>query len=178
VRIETDRLVIRSAESTDAASLLRLFNDPEVRRFIPPGEPWTIERAAQAVERRRTMERDRGHAPWIIELRETQVFIGSGGIQPVAGTDEVELAYHLLPSAWGQGFATEAVIRILDYGLSEAVLKEIIAVALPENIASCRVLEKAGMRYVGITSYHGLDGLRKYVADRSWQNPPVSGFRT
>jgi RimJ/RimL family protein N-acetyltransferase len=129
----------------------------------------------QAVERCRAMERDRGHAAWIIELRDTQEFIGSGGIQPVANTDEVELAYHLLPSAWGQGFATEAAIAILDrYGLSKVGLREIIAVVFPENIASWRVLEKAGMRYVGIASYQRLDGLKKYVADRNWQNPFTS----
>jgi hypothetical protein len=47
----------------------------------------------------------------------------------------------------------------------------------PENIASWRVLEKAGMRYVGISSYCGLDGLKKYVADRTWRNPSTSCVR-
>jgi RimJ/RimL family protein N-acetyltransferase len=84
LRIETDRLMLRSAEAKDAESLTRLFNDPEVLRFFPPRPPWTIELGEQAIERRRAIERDRGHAAWIIELRDTQEFIGNGGIQPVA----------------------------------------------------------------------------------------------
>lgn len=171
MRIETERLIIRSAQAQDAASLVQLFSDPDVLRFLPPGPPWTLEQAQQAVERRLKMERERGHAPWIIELRATERFIGSGGIQPIANSAEVELAYHLLPTAWGQGCASEAAIAILEYGIRTVGLREILAVTFPDNIASWRVMEKAGMRYAGIASYHGIAGLKKYVADASWQNP-------
>jgi RimJ/RimL family protein N-acetyltransferase len=71
MRLETERLVIRSAVAADAPSLQRLFSDPEVRRYLPPGEPSTIGE-----------------------------FIGSVALQKVERTGpEVELAYHYLPSA-------------------------------------------------------------------------------
>lgn len=178
MRIDTDRLIIRSAEPTDAPSLMQLFNDADVRRFLPPGQPLTLERAERFAERLRAMEQERGYALWIVERRDTQEFIGDAGIQPLAGTDEVELAYHYLPSAWGQGFATEAATSILEYGLSTLELNEIVAIVIPENVASWRVLEKAGMRYVGTASYYGLDGLKKYVAGGAWQRPVPSENRT
>jgi ribosomal-protein-alanine N-acetyltransferase len=114
----------------------------------------------------------------MVEHRETHEFIGDAGITPLADTGEVELAYHYLPSAWGQGFATEAAISILDYGLTQLGMDEIAAIVIPENVASWRVLEKAGMRYVRTASYYGLDGMKKYVADRTWQRPPPSLSQT
>jgi RimJ/RimL family protein N-acetyltransferase len=47
-----------------------------------------------------------------------------------------------------------------------------MAVALPENVGSWRVMEKAGMRYEGTADYYGYEGLKKYVAEREWWKPP------
>jgi RimJ/RimL family protein N-acetyltransferase len=47
-----------------------------------------------------------------------------------------------------------------------------MAVVIPLNIASCRVLEKAGMRFEGIATYYDIPGLRKYRAGRAWSTAP------
>ena len=84
----------------------------------------------------------------------------------------MELAYHYLPSAWGKGYGSEAAAAVIAYGLSVLGLDRIIAICFPENIGSWRVMEKAGMRYVGTASYYGLEGLKKYEAERrSWRAP-------
>src|SRR5438093_8415381 len=110
MRLETERLVIRSAVASDAPGLQRLFSDPDVRRWLPPGEPWTIERANEAIARRTALEREQGYTAWI------------------------ELAYHYLPSAWGKGYGTEAATAVLAHGLGAVGLDEIIAICFPENI--------------------------------------------
>jgi hypothetical protein len=51
-------------------------------------------------------------------------------------------------------------------------LDRIMAVAGSANIGSWRVMEKAGMRYQRLVNYYGLEGLKKYVAERSWWSPP------
>jgi RimJ/RimL family protein N-acetyltransferase len=111
-------------------------------------------------------EAERGFAAMIISLKGTEEFIGSGGIQPVKDTSDVEIAYHLLPSAWGKGYVTEAAAAILEFGFKTIGLNEIVGVAFPNNVGSWRVLEKIGMNYVGISRFHGIDGLKKYVANR------------
>jgi len=58
--------------------------------------------------------------------------------------DDVELAYRLTRSSWGQGLATEAANTLLDYALGVVALPRIVAVTYPENRASQRVLEKLG----------------------------------
>ena len=123
------------------------------------------------MERRAKREAELGYAALIVTLKKTGQFIGSGGLQPVKDTPEVEIAYHYLPSAWGRGYATEAARAILEFGFKTIRLEEVVGLVFPENVASSRVLEKAGMWYVGQASYFGIDGLKKYSAKReAWSS--------
>lgn len=175
MKLETSRLELRSATPEDAPHLLALNSDPDVLRYLPPAARLTtMEGAMQRVERRMKMEAERGYAPLIICVKETGEKVGSGGLQPVGGgdTSEVEIAYHYLPSAWGKGYATEAAVAILDFGFNSLKLEEIFGYVIPGNDASCRVLEKAGMKYAGLASYPRLEGqVKKYVADRKTWTP-------
>ena len=102
---------------------------------------------------------------WAVELRATGEFIGDCGLVYVEGKGpEIEVAYHFAKEWWGRGLATEAARACLDYGFRELGLREIIAICFPEHVASRRVMEKAGMRYVGPARYYELD-LVKYVAN-------------
>ncbi len=44
---------------------------------------------------------------------------------------------------------------------------------MSENVGSCRVMEKVGMRYQGLADYYGLKDLKKYVAERGWWSSPL-----
>ena len=166
MRFETKRLQLRSAVPADAPLLQMLYSNAEVLRYLPPRPPMTLEQAQKAIERRMKMETELGYAPLLIFARDSAEFIGSGGVQPVKDTSDVEIAYHFLPSAWGKGYATEAASAILEFAFKTAKLEKIVGVAFPGNVASCRVLEKVGMRYLGMARYHGIEGLRKYAASR------------
>ena len=110
------------------------------------------------------MEAELGYTPFMIVMKGGDEFIGSGGLVPVKDAPDVEIAYHFLPSAWGKGYATEAAAAILAFGFENARLKEIIGSAYLDNVASWRVLEKVGMRFVGTATYYGIEGLKKYLA--------------
>ena len=165
-RLETARLVIRTFEPMDAEPWLAMVTDPEFRRFLPPGPVPTMESFQNAIERRHAMERDHGYAMWAVDVRETGAFVGQCGFQPVERTGpEVELAYHFNRASWNKGYATEAATEVLAHGLGSIGLDRVIALVVPENIGSWRVLEKIGMRYEGLADYYDLTGLKKYVAD-------------
>jgi len=172
MHLETQRLRIRSFDPADAAAMLEVFGDPEVRKFLPPFPDPTLESMGKSVARRMAMERDHGHGLWAVEVRETGELIGDCGLMLVEGTGpEVELAYHYKRSAWNHGYGTEAATACLAHGFGPVGLEEIIAICFPENVGSWRVMEKAGMRYEGMARYYGLD-LKKYVADRdTWVRP-------
>ena len=177
-RLETGRLVIRSLEAGDADSWVAMFNDPEVIRFIP-GPPRTLETFRAQLEARLAMEADLGYATWAVEEKSTGRFVGQCGLRPAAtmdpnAGDEIDLGYHFASSSWNRGYATEAVIAVLAHALAALGLDRVMAVAVPENVGSWRVIEKAGMRYEGTASYYGLEGLKKYAAERDWWTPPVA----
>jgi RimJ/RimL family protein N-acetyltransferase len=176
-RLETARLVIRTFRSGDADAWIAMFNDPEVARFLPPGPAPTLETFETALGSRHAMEREIGYAVWAIEAKATGEFLGQCGLRPAATMDpsagsEIDLAYHLARPAWGKGYATEAVIAVLAHGLGPVGLDRVMAVTMPENVGSWRVMEKAGMRYEGSAAYYGLEGLKKYAAEREWWQPP------
>jgi RimJ/RimL family protein N-acetyltransferase len=189
-RLETARLVIRTIEPGDAQAWVAMLADPEVRRFLPPFAVPTLETFHRAVEGRHAMERAGGYTMWAVEEKETGAFAGQCGLSPVdrvpppgeataaagQGTGrEVEVAYHFTRACWNKGYATEAAIAVLAHGLGPLGLGRIMAVAMPGNTGSWRVMEKAGMRYQGLADYFGLEGLKKYTAEADWWRPPLRG---
>jgi RimJ/RimL family protein N-acetyltransferase len=123
------------------------------------------------------MQREIGYTMWAVDDKASGSFIGQCGIRPARSIDEsagseIDLAYHFARQAWGKGYATEAAVAVLAEGLGPIGLDRIMAVALPENHGSWRVMEKAGMVFEGLASLYGLKGLRKYAAEREWWRPP------
>jgi RimJ/RimL family protein N-acetyltransferase len=59
----------------------------------------------------------------------------------------IEIGWRLALDYWGHGYATEAARAALAFGFSEAGLDEIVALTVPDNIRSRRVMEKIGMTH-------------------------------
>jgi ribosomal-protein-alanine N-acetyltransferase len=163
-RIETERLVLRAFEESDAASVM-FYADPEVMRYIPRG-PWRSDDVEagfkRMVENRRVQWQNVGFGLWAIVLKETGAVIGHCGLQHIEGGDEVEVFYLLDKPYWNQGIATEAARAALRFA-TERGLTAVVALAYPDNHASQRVMEKAGLSPAGRARHYGAE-LVKYVA--------------
>ena len=70
----------------------------------------------------------------------------------------------LLPDAWGHGFATEGASALARHGLERLGLYRIIGLTHPDNVASQRVLQKAGLRDAGWGQYYKRD-LRVFAVE-------------
>jgi len=158
--LETERLRIRSFEpGRDAGPLHELWGDAEAMRFLPGGAKAGVE------DTRRQLATLPGRAPdglgfWGLEEREGNRLVGGVGLFPLNWEGpEIELAYHVVPSAWGRGYATEAAEALLAVAW-EAGLDHVVAVAMPGNVASRRVMEKLGMSFQGSTRYRDFDVVR------------------
>ena len=73
--------------------------------------------------------------------------VGYCGLRYLNELDEVEILYGLAKPYWGRGIATHAAKASISYGFNVAALDKVIAMVLPENQASKRVIEKAGLHY-------------------------------
>lgn len=88
-----------------------------------------------------------GFGRFAVELKENAQFIGFSGLKYLDDMNEVDLGYRLMREHWGKGIATESCKACLDYGFNQLNLKKIIAMVLPDNAASIRVLEKLNFQF-------------------------------
>src|SRR3954453_2097181 len=143
----TDRLVAQRPHDDDLDDLCRMNRDPVVMATLAGIRSVDETRLAH----RRNLEHwERyGFGIWIYRDRRDGRFAGRGGFRHVTveGADEVELAYAYMPEFWGRGLATEMARATLALAFGRLGLAEIVAFTLPTNLASRRVMEKAGFAF-------------------------------
>ena len=95
-------------------------------------------------------ERFAGYGFWAAIEKSTGAFLGWFHFRPAedAPPNEVELGYRLHKAAWGKGYATEGSRALVDKGFAELGVERVVAFTMVVHVASRRVLEKAGLRYV------------------------------
>jgi RimJ/RimL family protein N-acetyltransferase len=153
--IETARLRLLPMLSEDWLALRPIATDPEVVRYISNGVPWSDERIQEFVGRQVKHFKDYGYCFWKLLHKENGEMIGFCGLQPLPGTDEIEIGWWLARAWWGQGLATEAAREALRHGFERAGLDRIVAIAILENRASTHIMEKLGMKYERDTMHRG-----------------------
>jgi RimJ/RimL family protein N-acetyltransferase len=158
--LHTERLRVRAFEpERDAGPLHELWGDAEAMRFIPGGAKAGVDDTRARLETLRRRGRD-GWGFWAIEERESGRLVGGVGVFPLNWEGpEFELGYHVVPSAWNRGYASEAAAAVLAAAW-EAGLDHVVAVAMPGNVASRRVMEKLGMSLEGSTQYREFEVVR------------------
>jgi ribosomal-protein-alanine N-acetyltransferase len=144
----TPRLLLRAPEPADVDPLFAIQGNTEAMRFTfcAPSREAT---AAHIVSYAARFAED-GFTPWTVILEAEQRVIGWGGLNKDPAEPEwgPEVAYYLDPIYWGRGLATELVRGSLAYAFEELHLAEVGAFVRPENVASVRVLVKAGFERV------------------------------
>lgn len=147
VILETPRLLLRHLVLDDLYQLFALYRDPEIRRYFPEGV-LSLEETREELEwHMHGHPRHPQLGLWGTIHKESGRFIGRCGLLPweIDGRLEIEIAYLLDKSFWGQGLATEAARGILEYGFDKLGFPRLICLIDPDNIASQRVAEKIGM---------------------------------
>ncbi len=152
--IETERLLLREFTIDDLDELAALRADPEVMKYIGVQDR---EKVLQRLSYYISLYGSHGFGAWGVVHKEQQKLIGWCGLMYLENSPEVEVGYGVAKAYWGQGLVTEAAAASLRYGFERAGLKRIVAVALPENTASRRIMEKLGMKYEKNALHYGYD---------------------
>jgi len=146
----TPRLRLRRPVADDAPAIFESYaRDPEVTRFVS----WSVHPnggvTRKFIEDYCLAGWARGEVfSWLITLAEGGQVVGMIDLRPVAARAEV--GYVLARSCWGRGLATEAARVVVDWAIAQPDVHRVWAVADLENVASQRVLEKAGMVREGV----------------------------
>ena len=167
-RIETERLVLRPLALADLGPMHDVYADREVMRYIGRGgaHSETIEESERRLQRLIDHQEKHGFSLWAVTERASGTVMGDGGLILYAHRGpEIELGFRLAKPYWGKGYATELARAWIAHAFAELGLERILGVAHPENVASQRVLEKAGLRFQGMTAYEGTKA-RLYAVER------------
>lgn len=166
--IETERLVLREITLDDKEKMFLLHSNSEVQQYT--GEPLikSIEEMEQIILVRIINYKKYGYGRWATFLKDGMHFIGWSGLAYLPEFDEIDIGYRFLPKFWGKGIATEASQAILNYAFDKLELKRIIAIAMKENKASIRVMQKIGMEFDKFAPYEpGSKDVAWYWCDKN-----------
>lgn len=143
--LESARLRVRRFTAADLDLLASLLGDPVVARYL--GGPRDRAGTEQTLRTRALDYYDRfpGLGMWMTEERATGRAVGFHVLNHVQGETDIQVGYALFQDAWGRGYATEMAVRLMRYGFDELALPQIVAITNFDNLASQRVLEKAGL---------------------------------
>ena len=86
--------------------------------------------------------------------------------QVVDGTDELEIGYHLLPAAWGNGFATAAAVACKEFARQQQLVTSVILLIDRQNFASQAEAKRNGMVFEKVTVHRGTPAMVWRVAIR------------
>lgn len=149
-RLDSKALLVRRLRESDLKPFLAYRNDPEVARY----QDWEGCEEGEALRMIRALERVEPFQPgdWFqfaLELKETEELVGDLGFR--VGTDgkQAEVGYTLAREHQGNGYASEAVRRLLDHAFRDLGLHRVHAVTDQENMPSVAVLERLGLRREG-----------------------------
>ncbi len=148
---ETDRLVLRPFNETDVNAFHRMTSDPDIIRFIGTGLDPDLSHKDVLKQMRTAPLGDyekTGYGRHAMVLKTTNEVIGFTGLKYLPEIDETDLGYRMFPEYWGNGLATESCWPMLDFAFQKLELAKIIGIAMPENSASCHVLEKVGLKFI------------------------------
>jgi [ribosomal protein S5]-alanine N-acetyltransferase len=147
--LETSRLVIRPANTSDAQDLFALNTDPDVLKYTGDSSFASPQDAEKFIRDRMAVQFDKNGMSRFMVFERDGTFLGWCGLKHFPETDEVDLGYRFRKEHWGRGYATEASKACLKYGFEILKLNRIIAKVMPENISSLKVVQKLGMTFKG-----------------------------
>lgn len=143
--MQTERIILRPWQESDAEALYKYASNPEVgpRAGWPPHK--SVEESREII---RTIFS--GEGMWAVVLKETNEPIGCAGYLTSEhsnlkiAADECEVGYWIGQPYWNQGICTEAMKLVVDYCVNVKGFKTLWGGYFPENPASGRVMEKIG----------------------------------
>ena len=130
--IKTERLLLRMFEVGDFDSVLQLFNDDEVQKYLSPENRRTPEQLEVTLKKMLERWKERGFGLWCVSDRESNKMLGYCGFQYFDQTFNVEIVFAFLKDSWAKGFATEAASAGLKFGFEELSFEKVFATTHPD----------------------------------------------
>jgi [ribosomal protein S5]-alanine N-acetyltransferase len=164
---KTDRLLMRLPTLDDSKPLFHEYaQDPEVTKYLTWRPHENLDTTLAFIRRCIQRWQDGTAFPWVITRKQDAAVLGM--IEMRIDQFKADLGYGLARRYWGQGYTTEAVKALVQWALDQESIFRVWATCDVDNLASARVMEKAGMQKEGI--------LRRYILHPSISSEPRDCF--
>ena len=158
MNLNSDRLVIGEFERGDLDEWYSIESDPLVRKYVDGSVP-TRKQTIRYIDMNIDSYARFNFGRYTIRDKKSQKLIGMCGF--LTSEMGIDFGYRLSKNTWGYGLGFEAASTVLCYGLEVIGLKDLVAGAMPENLASIKILESLGFVYQTDINLDGLN-YRKY----------------
>jgi len=146
--LETDRCILRYPSLNDAAAMLAAFTSAEFPKDLPLGLISSLDVVHDWIDRCQTGWANGDMYSWVVDFKPDHTLLGQVTLAQLDEPGTWSLAYWIHPKHWGQGYATEAAEKLLEFGAEKLNATKFWAGTAEWNTSSERVLEKLGMLHV------------------------------
>ena len=159
VELETDRLLLRRFDLKDAESVFNNWaSDDEVTNYLTWPTHQNLDVSLGYMEFCVKGYSEPAFYQWGIELKDTHELIGNISVVKVVDEiDSLELGWAIGRKYWGNGYTSEAAVKLIDFLFDKVGANRICAKHDVNNPNSGRVMQKAGMKYEGILRQSALN---------------------
>lgn len=153
--LETERLMLREFTFADTTFIVQLLNSPGWLRFIGDRNVKTDDDAIKYLENGPMKSyAENGYGLSMVETKDGTP-VGMSGILKRPALEHPDIGFAFLPEHNGKGYGFEIASAILKHAVEHLDIKNISAITVPDNLASIRLLEKLGLKYVKDFSFEG-----------------------
>ena len=151
--LETDRLLLRPLELSDAEAMFAMDKNPEVHKYLWQTPVQKVEEVIKVIHYVNEQYKRNNIGRFATILKETGEFIGWTGIKFVddhienGNTNFYDYGYRLAEPFWGKGYAFEAASAVMHFGYDKLKLKRIVGLTSAGNMASVKVLNRLGLQF-------------------------------
>lgn len=141
--LETERLILRPLSAKDASDLYHIRSNRIVNKFLRRSKPLSPDHVHRFIDKVISYQLKHEWLFWVICNKNNHQFIGNICFWNIIKEfDLAELGYELLPEFFNQGFMSEAMSAVLNYGQMTLQLALIEAWTHKDNFYSLKLLNK------------------------------------
>ncbi|MCR8747240.1 GNAT family N-acetyltransferase [Romboutsia lituseburensis] len=164
--LETSRLYLREITDDDASDIFEYLSDDTVTKYLGKESLTNVDGAYEIINKIKINYNERRGIRWGIIHKESRKLIGTIGYDVLQVKNKrADVGYDINSNYWRQGFATEAINEVINWGFIKFDLNRIGSVVFPDNIASLNLLKKIGFTKEGL--------LREYIIQNNMERDTV-----
>lgn len=166
--LQTERMRIRQFREEDFGAYFAMESNDEVMRYISGRGRSYAESRDRFNRFLSEYKQDPGFGAWAVCLKDNPKLIGTCCLNFIDDTTIRQIGYKFSTNFQGKGLATELAGALIHYAIESCRLAEVSAVCDPENKASEKVMQKAGMEYIGRGQFFGTECLHYRIDSGKW----------